>query len=344
MLDLVMALQWVRDNISNFGGDPGNVTIFGQSGGGAKVNTLMAMPMAKGLFHKAINQSGAIRSDMFEKPVTQAIGAAVLEELGIAPGEVAKIQEIPFDLLAAAGKKALKRVENQLKAEGKPISVFGLNWGPSVDDEVLPYQLFSDQAMDLSRDIPLLIGTVKNEFMASLGSGMTHATLAEVEALIKQQRGEKAEAFLAAVREAFPNPSMPSDLMDVDVLFRPGAVFQADTKSAIKGGAPVYMYLFAWQSPVMDGKYKAVHCMELPFVFNNIARCEEMTGGRPEAYTLANRISQAWIQFARTGNPNHAGLPGWESYTQANGTTMFFDNECTIRHHHDQALLKLIQP
>nr|HQU55426.1 carboxylesterase family protein [Saprospiraceae bacterium] len=162
MLDLVMALQWVRDNISNFGGDPGNVTIFGQSGGGAKVNTLMAMPMAKGLFHKAINQSGAIRSDMFEKPVTQAIGAAVLEELGIAPGEVAKIQEIPFDLLAAAGKKALKRVENQLKAEGKPISVFGLNWGPSVDDEVLPYQLFSDQAMDLSRDIPLLIGTVKN--------------------------------------------------------------------------------------------------------------------------------------------------------------------------------------
>ena len=344
MLDLVMALQWVRDNISNFGGDPGNVTIFGQSGGGAKVNTLMAMPMAKGLFHKAINQSGAIRSDMFEKPVTQAIGAAVLDELGIAPGEVAKIQEIPFDLLAAAGKKALKRVENQLKAEGKPISVFGLNWGPSVDDEVLPYQLFSDQAMDLSRDIPLLIGTVKNEFMASLGSGMTHATLAEVEALIKQQRGEKAEAFLAAVREAFPNPSMPSDLMDVDVLFRPGAVFQADTKSAIKGGAPVYMYLFAWQSPVMDGKYKAVHCMELPFVFNNIARCEEMTGGRPEAYTLANRISQAWIQFARTGNPNHAGLPGWGSYTQANGTTMFFDNECTIRHHHDQALLKLIQP
>jgi len=137
---------------------------------------------------------------------------------------------------------------------------------------------------------------------------------------------------------------MPSDLMDVDVLFRPGSVFEANTKSAVTGGAPVYMYLFTWQSPVMNGKYKALHCMELPFVFNNIARCEEMTGGGPEAYVLAKQVSQAWIQFARTGNPNHAGLPNWEAYTQANGTTMFFDNECTIRHHHDQALLKLIQP
>ena len=344
ILDLVMALQWVRDNISNFGGDPGNVTIFGQSGGGAKVNTLMAMPMARGLFQKAINQSGAIRSEMFEKPVTQSIGAAVLEELNIGPGDIARIQEIPFDQLAAAGKKALKKVGDQLKAEGKTLSAFGLNWGPSIDGAVLPYQLFSDQAIQLSKDIPLLIGTVKNEFMASLGSGMTHASMDEVVAVIKKQRGDKADAYLAAVKEAFPHPAMPSDLMDVDVLFRPGSVFEANTKSAVTGGAPVYMYLFTWQSPVMNGKYKALHCMELPFVFNNIARCEEMTGGGPEAYVLAKQVSQAWIQFARTGNPNHAGLPNWEAYTQANGTTMFFDNECTIRHHHDQALLKLIQP
>ena len=343
ILDMVAALQWVQANIANFGGDPNNVTIFGQSGGGAKVNTLMAMPKAKGLFSKAINESCAIRANMLEKPETQAIGAAVIAALGIQPNDIGKIQEIPFEQLAAAGKIALKKVEDQMRAEGKQLSAFGLNWGPSVDGELLPYQIFSPEAMQLSKNIPLLIGTVKNEFMASMGSGLTHATMDEVVAAIKNQRGDQTEAYLAAVKEAFPNPQMPSDLMDVDVMFRPGSVFEANTKSAVPGGAPVYMYLFTWQSPIMDGKYKAIHCMELPFVFNNIARCEEMTGGGPEAYALAEKVSKAWVQFARTGNPNHPGLPQWEAYQESNGTTMFFDNECTIRHHHDQTLMKLLQ-
>ena len=130
--------------------------------------------------------------------------------------------------------------------------------------------------------------------------------------------------------------------MAVDMTFRPGAVSQANIKSALPGGAPVYMYLFSWQSPVMDGKYKAVHCMELPFVFNNIARCAEMTGATKEAYALAAKMSQSWINFARTGNPAHAGLPAWEKYTEAKGATMFFDNLCQIRYHHDQDLIKLV--
>lgn len=342
ILDIKAALEWVKNNISNFGGNPNNVTIFGQSGGGAKVNTLMAMPSAKGLFHKAINQSGSFRSAMMEKEETQAIAAEVLKELKIQPNEVDKIQDIPFWQLSQAGQKALKTIEANMKAKGKPIVGFGLNWGPSRDGEVLPYQLFSKEAFELSKDIPLLVGTVKNEFIASARAGMTHADMTAVKNAIKQQYGDKAEAYINAVKKAYPDDTLPSDLMDIDVIFRPGAVQQANEKSALKGGAPVYMYLFTWQSPVMDGKYKATHCMELPFVFNNIHRCKEMTGGTPEAFTLADKIAQAWIHFATFGNPNHKGLPRWEAYNANNTATMHFDNECVVKPQMDKALFELV--
>lgn len=342
MLDLRTALEWVRDNIENFGGDPDNVLIFGQSGGGAKVNTLMAMPSAKGLFDKAVNQSGAFRSNMLEKETTREIAAEVLKELNISEKEVEKIKTVRFDELAAAGQKALKTVEARLREKGESIPGFGLGWGPSRDGELLPHQLLSQEAFELSKDIPLLIGTVKNEFMASLRGGLSNGSAEQVMAALRQQHGDKTDAFVKAVKAAYPDDIHPSDLMDVDGIFRPGAVFQANEKSEVKDGAPVYMYMFSWQSPVMDGKYKAIHCMELPFVFNNIARCENMTGGGKAAQNLADKVSQAWINFARTGNPNHSGLPKWEPYTTENGTTMFFDNHCHIRHHHDKAFLEFM--
>ena len=133
------------------------------------------------------------------------------------------------------------------------------------------------------------------------------------------------------------------DLIDIDLLFRPFVLAQAD-HHATTARAPVYVYLFAWQSPVLDGAYKAYHCMDLPFVFNNIARCEEMTGGGQDAYQLADRVSGAWIEFARNGNPNHKGLPVWPAYTQKNGTTMIFDHECQARDHFDRELLKMAIP
>lgn len=342
ILDMRVALEWVKANIANFGGDPNNVTIFGQSGGGAKVNTLMAMPSAKGLFHKAINQSGAFRSNMVGKTETQAITAEVLKVLKLAPNQADSLQKIPFAELSAAGNQALRNITERMRAEGKPIPGFGLSWGPSIDGDLLPYQPMSTEALELSKNVPLLIGTVKNEFAVFAGASLANAPLDKVMEAIKKQQGDKTDAFVAAVKKAYPNDKKPSDLMAVDMTFRPGAVSQANIKSALPGGAPVYMYLFSWQSPVMDGKYKAVHCMEIPFVFNNIARCAEMTGATKEAYALAAKMSQSWINFARTGNPAHAGLPAWEKYSEAKGTTMFFDNLCQIRYHHDQDLIKLV--
>src|SRR6185295_15469707 len=180
ILDIKAALEWVKNNISNFGGDPNNVTIFGQSGGGAKVNTLMAMPSAKGLFHKAINESGSFRMNILDKSSTQAIAAEVLKALNIQPDQVDSIQKIPFAQLSDAGKKALKVVADKMKAEGKTLPPFGLSWGPSVDGEDLPYQMFSKEAFELSKDVPLMIGTVKNEFMPSLFSGMSNAPMDKV--------------------------------------------------------------------------------------------------------------------------------------------------------------------
>jgi para-nitrobenzyl esterase len=143
------------------------------------------------------------------------------------------------------------------------------------------------------------------------------------------------------VKKAYPNDTKPSDLMDVDVMFRPGAVVQAKEKSALKA-APVYMYLMTWQSPVMDGKYKAFHCMELPFCFNNIARCEEMTGGGKEAYVLADRMSSSWINFAKNGNPAHKGIPAWPTFDAAGTATMHFDTTCVVKPQQDAELFSLI--
>lgn len=341
ILDIKAALEWVKANISNFGGDPANVTIFGQSGGGAKVNTLMAMPSAKGLFHTAINQSGSFRSNMLDKGTTQAIAGEVLKALDLAPDQVDKMQTIPYPQLADAGKKAMRVVADKLKAEGKAVGGFGLSWGPSVDGNDLPYQLFSSEAFELSKEIPLLVGTVKNEFMPSLFMNMNNAPEDKIMEQIKKQQGNKADAFVAAVKKAYPNDKKASDLIDVDVRFRPGAVAQANQKAALNA-APVYMYLFTWQSPVMDGKYKAMHCMELPFVFNNIHRCEEMTGGTREAFALADKMSKAWIAFAKTGNPAHQGLPAWPAYNSVNTATMHFDNKCVVKPQMDKELFALV--
>ncbi len=341
MLDIKAALEWVKANIANFGGDPDNVTIFGQSGGGAKVLTLMAMPGVKGLFSKAINESGAIKYDARDKASTQAVTAELLKVLHLEPNQADSLQTMPYSQLVDAGKKALKNIADRMG--DKNTSIFASlrqGWGPSIDGEDIPYQLYSKEALELSKNVPMLIGTVKNEFSAFLFASMNNASNDDIMAYLKKTRGDKANAYVDAFKKAYPADTKPSDMVAIDLMFRPGAVEFATAKSDLKA-APVYMYLFTWQSPVMGGKYKAVHCMEIPFVFNNIARCEEMTGGTKEAYELATKASDAWINFARTGNPNAKSLPKWDAYNIAGMATMYFDNKCEAKPQTDKELLSM---
>ena len=333
MMDVVAALKWVHANIENFGGDPRNVTIFGQSGGAGKVGTLMYAPSAKGLFHKAIMQSGG-KPNFRDPEQTRKIGLALMEVLELSNSEVDKLKEIPHDELLAAGNKAFDMVQGE--AQG-----LRLGWAPVLDGEFLPYQTGDPRGDVLSKDIPLMIGTTRTEFAMSSRTPYFHGTREEVIEGLKEKYNDQTDAFVAAFDKAYPDTKMPSDMMDVDFMFRPASIDFANTKSSLEEGAPAYMYLFAWDAPILDGMLKSGHCMEIAFVFNNIHRNEEYNGGTPEAYALAEKVSNTWVSFARTGDPNNALIPPWDPYTTESGATLIFDNTIEARNHHDKELMEI---
>ncbi|MBQ6976975.1 MAG: carboxylesterase/lipase family protein [Selenomonadaceae bacterium] len=350
MLDIVTALEWVHDNIENFGGDPNNVTVFGQSGGGAKVLTLTAMPAAKGLFHKAIVQSGAIETMGMTLPTqknSRRVAEVILEKLNLSPEDVDKLQTIPYEKFVKVANSSYNQVAKEF---GDEMYQGDLGWTPIIDGvNILQNPVvggFSAQA----DNIPLLIGTVANEWttidlMSKMEKSQTdnksNWTAAQIEQKFIEKYGENSEAIKAAFSEAYPNKPIANALY-VDSWQRTRAVKTAKIKS--DQAAPVYNYIFAWETPIMGGFAMAYHCAEIPFVFNNIELSAEATGATKEAYALADKISQTWINFARTGNPNAKGLPNWMPYTRENGATMIFDNKSEMRYRHDEKLMKLLAP
>ncbi len=321
MLDIVAVLEWVRDNAAAFGGDPGNVTVFGQSGGGSKVSALMAMPAAKGLFHKAIVQSGAfLRAQSAED--SARLAAAFLAELNLSKDQLEELHTIPVERLCVAQQRATGQRR--------------LAWGPSVDGHVLPAHPFDPTAPALSASVPLLIGTNLNEGVNGCDNPDVDAlTEAELGKRVQQRHGEKAAAIIDAYRREYPK-AKPFDLWSVisAAPSRGAAATQAERKAA-QGGAPAYQYLFAWQTPMLDGRPRAFHSCEIAFVFDNGDLCVNLTGGQPDALVLAERVSRAWVSFARHGDPNHSGLPRWSPYTAAQRATMVFDTQCGVRNDPD---------
>jgi para-nitrobenzyl esterase len=315
MLDIVQALEWVRDNIAEFGGDPGNVTIFGESGGGMKVSTLMAMPSAQGLFHRGIVQSGAMLKGIARDRATK-FAQAFLDKLSLRPDQVGELQNIPSQQLL----DALSAIPGS-----------GFAMAPVVDGRSLPRDPFHPQAPELAADIPLLIGSNATEFtlLEPPPDSMDDATLREVTKQRMRVDDAAADSLIAVYKRAHGSNIEAHVAMESDRFMRINSIRQAERKAA-QGKAPAYMYYFTWRTPVLEGRLRSPHAIEIPFVFDHPDAWKGLTGDGSERHTLANKMSGAWAAFARSGSPNTPDLPDWPAYAGDERATMIFDNQCKV--------------
>lgn len=322
-LDLVQALQWVKQHALEFGGDPNNVTVFGQSGGGAKIITLMAMPAAKGLFHRAFTMSGQQVTAAGPRAATQR-AEIFLDALKISPGDLNALKKLPLEkILEAAQVKDPSRIENN-----------SLYFGPVLDNNLLLRHPFYPDAPDQSRDIPLVIGNTKDETRAFLGGDPANFKLTWEQLpqkLIEQQYVDlNAEVVIAEYRRLYPSYS-PSDVFFAATTagrsWR-GAIIQAEERA--RQGAPAFVYQLDWGSPLDGGKFGAFHTLDIPLVFDNIAQPGSRTGTSPSAQRVADQMSEALLAFARTGNPSHKGIPEWKPYTLEKRETLVFNEKSAL--------------
>ncbi|MFT3870804.1 MAG: carboxylesterase/lipase family protein [Nibricoccus sp.] len=331
MLDLVLALKWVRDNITEFGGDPGCVTIFGQSGGGAKCATLMAMPAAHGLFHRVWTMSGQQITGRMRKNANDT-ARNFLQKLNLTPSEIGRL--------------------NTLSTEQLVTAMAGGSWTPVVDGKVLPRDPFAPDASPLSADIPMVMGNTHDETTNLIGGSnsalftLTWETLPEaLTKTIKQFMGELTPAAIVAeYRKLYPNYS-PSDIFFAATTAArswKSMVVECESRTR-QGGAPTYVYYVDWPSPVDGGKWKAPHMIDIPLVFDNAAQ-DKLTKGFPEAQKLADQMSDALIAFARTGNPNTTSLPAWPRFDLDARPTMLFDTKVRVENDPRGAERKLFAP
>jgi para-nitrobenzyl esterase len=341
MLDLVAVLEWVRDNIKNFGGDPDCVTIFGQSGGGGKVLALMAMPAAKGLFHRAIVQSGPFLKAL-SPDYSMRLADFVMAELSLSKSQVDQLQEIPVDRLSGAAAEAMKKMPPHISSLREAYGE--RDWGPTVDGRILPRHPFDPVAPEISANVPLLTGTNLHEFVNGLDRPDANAMgVEELSRLIREAFGDSSKAIIDAYRREYPN-TIPFDLyatIAASSRVRRPAFEQAIRKAGL-GAAPAYSYVYSWRTPVLDNRPGPFHACEIAFTFDNAEICDHYSGGTPEAFILSKQISTAWTNFARSGNPNHDGLPHWPTYTAEHRATMFFDTHCEVRNDPEGEGLRLM--
>ena len=339
MLDCVAALEWVQQNIRQFGGDPTNVTIFGESGGGGKVGTLLCMPPAKGLFHKAIIMSGTILN-VNTKAMTEELGEAVLKELGIDRKNVDKIKEVSYQDLYAAGQRAMA-ASIGTRRPGTPM-MWG--FGPTPDGEVLVKQPFQPDFADFSDIIPIMIGTTFNELQRSRYGQKISFEQAFTE--LQRTFGDETSAYISAFLEAYPQKSLgqlPADLLCIDWLFRPKTVITADAIGG-KRKADTYVYMYT----VAEGDKGSAHGAELKYCFDVLHHYGNQL---PQATIDANKpwadkLSTVWAHFAHTGNPKADAvktLSSWVPYTKENGCLMEFGGPVErVHNNHDRRLEEII--
>ena len=330
MTDLVASLKWVQENIANFGGDPDRVMIYGQSGGGSKVTTLMGMPSAAGLFHCASVQSGG-GGNIPTKEQQREVARQLMKDLGLHPNDIASLQKMEWSTLVAAGNAAVAKINPPMRgmfgpfAPGPPRA----GWSPCLDDKVINVRSFFDVAPDVSKNVPMLLGSVSeegNQMASRPTEEQWHASLAKV------YGDDKATAIIAALKKAYPQKRiqtlsyMCSGIFGLNSLSMRNNIVKMAKLKHDQMGAGAYAYYFTWQSPILDGVAGAWHTAELAFCFDNTKRCEQGTGNTPESQALARKMATAWANFARTGNPSQPELP-WTPTDPVSNKTMVWDNE-----------------
>ena len=336
MLDIVSALEWIRDNISNFGGDPGNVTIMGQSGGGAKVCTLMAMPSAKGLFHKGVALSGAsLRSG--NKETSEKLGAYILKEAGLTASEMNKLQQMPWQQYYELANKAARKLREET---GGTTTGMGGGFSPVVDGAYLPQHPFTPEASPLANTIPMMLCSTFYEASPSrYDAKLENISFAEVKEKLKDRFKEKTDAIVSAYTQTFPEKK-PVEIWTMITSNRQNVVAVANAKS--KQNAPVYVAWFGWLPPLFDNRLRSFHCSDICFWFYNTDVMLSHTGGGSRPRKLSTKMAGSLLKFMKTGNPNGGGLPTWARYSSLNGETMVLDDLPVLKNDPDGPARKTI--
>ncbi len=330
VMDLVAALQWVHNNIANFGGDPGNVTIMGQSGGGAKVCDVLAMPSSKGLVHKVVGLSGNATTAANQE-ASKAIGAAILKTV---KGDVKKLQEMPWE--------EYYELANKVAAEVGTGDMMG-GFSPVADGIVLPKGNFFADPNAASAGVPLMLCTTTSEFALSKENPTLEAiSYEEAVKMVKESFGQpKAQEAMDALQKVFPEKK-PIELINMMVAQRTNVLATADAKYA-QGGAPVYLAWFDYNAPLFGGRIRAFHCADICYWFKNTDLMVTHTGGGAEPRKVSDQMSAALLAFMRTGNPNCKEIPEWPAYTPEEAPTMMFSLESKVLNAPDREFLSLVE-